>query len=193
MRPRLQVVIQEQTSRKGVEMANIAAARPREAVGESALRLGSWLMGLAAVGFIGYAVIFFVRNFTDSFLDLGIGHNEVNVGKDQILQFSPSLYHYISHLHIAVAGVHRRDGAGGPVPGGLRRQARLRLGLGGRGRCSCPGIGGGPTGALPEPLRHPRSLGADLPGDGDLRGGGTADGPGALGSATNLTDRSLWR
>ena len=68
------------------------------------LRWGSWLMGLAAVGFIGYGVIFFIRNFTDSFLELGIGPNEVNVGKDQIVQFSPSLYQYISHLQIALSG-----------------------------------------------------------------------------------------
>lgn len=61
-------------------------------------------MTFAAVGFIGYAVIFLVRNFTDSFLELGIGSNEVEVGKDQILQFSPALYHYIGHLHIAVSG-----------------------------------------------------------------------------------------
>ena len=61
-------------------------------------------MLVAAVGFIGYAVIFFVRNFTDSFLELGIGANEVSVGKDRIIEFSPSLYHYISHLHIAVSG-----------------------------------------------------------------------------------------
>jgi len=62
------------------------------------------MMVFAAVGFIGYAIIFLVRNFTDSFLELGIGHSEVDVGKDQITQFSPSLYHYISHLHIAVSG-----------------------------------------------------------------------------------------
>ena len=31
------------------------------------------LMAVAALGFIGYAIIFFVRNFTDSFLELGIG------------------------------------------------------------------------------------------------------------------------
>lgn len=61
-------------------------------------------MALAAIGFIGYAVIFLVRNFTDSFLELGIGPNEVDVGKDQIVAFSPSLYHYVSHLHIAVSG-----------------------------------------------------------------------------------------
>jgi hypothetical protein len=64
-------------------------------------------MGIAAAGFIGYAVIFFVRNFTDSFLELGIGPNEVNVGKDQIQQFSPSLFEYVSHLHLAVYGVRR--------------------------------------------------------------------------------------
>jgi hypothetical protein len=61
-------------------------------------------MGIAAAGFIGYGVIFFIRNFTGSFLELGIGPNEVNVGKDQIQQFSPSLYEYISHLQIALAG-----------------------------------------------------------------------------------------
>jgi hypothetical protein len=71
---------------------------------EPGLRWGSWLMGIAAVGFMGYAVIFFIRNFTDSFLELGIGPNEVNVGKDQIVQFSPSLYQYISHLQIALSG-----------------------------------------------------------------------------------------
>lgn len=68
------------------------------------LRIGSWLMGLAAVGFIGYAVIFLIRNFTDNFLELGIGPNEVNVGKAEIEAFSPSLLHYVSHLHIAVSG-----------------------------------------------------------------------------------------
>jgi hypothetical protein len=68
------------------------------------LRWGTWLMGAAAAGFIGYAALFLVRNFTDSFLELGIGPGEVNVGKDQIQSFSPSLYEYISHLQIAVSG-----------------------------------------------------------------------------------------
>jgi hypothetical protein len=69
----------------------------------SSLRAGAGLMSLAAIGFIGYGVIFFVRNFTDSFLELGIGPGEVNVGRQQIQAFSPSLLHYIGHLHIAVA------------------------------------------------------------------------------------------
>ena len=71
---------------------------------DSSLRIGTGLMTFAAIGFIGYGVIFLIRNFTDSFLELGIGHSEVDVSKDQITQFSPSLFHYISHLHIAVSG-----------------------------------------------------------------------------------------
>ncbi len=81
-----------------------AAQHTRLESAQAGLRMGSWLMGLAAVGFIGYAVIFFVRNFTDSFLELGIGSSEVSVGKAAIQQFSPSLFNYVSHLHIAVSG-----------------------------------------------------------------------------------------
>ncbi len=81
-----------------------AAQHTRLESAQAGLRMGSWLMGLAAVGFIGYAVIFFVRNFTDSFLELGIGSSEVSVGKDAIQQFSLSLFNYVSHLHIAVSG-----------------------------------------------------------------------------------------
>jgi hypothetical protein len=79
---------------------------------EGDLRKGSWLMGAAAAGFIGYAVIFFVRNFTDSFLELGIGPNEVNVGKEAIQNFSPSLFQYISHLHLAVSAFIAATGIG---------------------------------------------------------------------------------
>jgi hypothetical protein len=85
-------------------MTSITVEDTKAGKSDTALRTGSWLMGIAAAGFIGYAVIFFVRNFTDSFLELGIGPNEVNVGKDQIQQFSPSLFEYVSHLHLAVSG-----------------------------------------------------------------------------------------
>lgn len=61
-------------------------------------------MTFGALAFIGYAVIFFVRNFTDSFLELGIGAEQVSVGKTEIEAFSPSLHDYISHLHIGVSG-----------------------------------------------------------------------------------------
>jgi hypothetical protein len=85
-------------------MATTAVTRTHATSQEGALRLGTRLMGAAAVGFIGYAVLFLVRNFTDSFLELGIGPNEVSVGKEQIIAFSPSLFHYVGHLHIAVSG-----------------------------------------------------------------------------------------
>lgn len=85
-------------------MATTAVTRTPATSQEGALRLGTWLMGAAAIGFIGYAVLFLVRNFTDSFLELGIGPNEVDVSKDQITAFSPSLFHYVGHLHIAVSG-----------------------------------------------------------------------------------------
>jgi hypothetical protein len=71
---------------------------------DSELRTGSRLMGIGAVAFIGYAVVFFVLNFTDSFLELGIGTEQVDVGRAEIEAFSPSLVHYIGHLHIAVSG-----------------------------------------------------------------------------------------
>lgn len=70
----------------------------------SRLRTGSAIMTLGGIGFIGYGVIFVVRNFTGSFLELGIGPDQVDVGKKQIEAFSPELFHYISHLHIALSG-----------------------------------------------------------------------------------------
>ena len=83
-------------------MASITAEARREE--SSALKWGVNLMTLGALAFIGYAVIFFVLNFTDSFLELGIGSEQVASGKDEIKAFDNDLYHYISHLHIAVSG-----------------------------------------------------------------------------------------
>jgi len=83
-------------------MSTMTEATPRAE--SQSLRAGVALMSLASLGFVGYATIFFIRNFTNSFLELGIGPGQVDVGKDQIKEFSPQLYDYISHLHIAVAG-----------------------------------------------------------------------------------------
>jgi hypothetical protein len=77
---------------------------PTTRTDDARLRIGSGIMALAGLGFVGYGVLFFVRNFTDAFLELGIGREQVDVGKDQIEQFSPELLNYVSHLHIAVAG-----------------------------------------------------------------------------------------
>jgi hypothetical protein len=86
-----------------MESASVPAPRTGS-IDSQSLKIGSSLMILGAVAFIGYAILFFVLNFTDKFLELGIGHEQVSVDKDQIEEFSPSLYDYISHLHIAVAG-----------------------------------------------------------------------------------------
>lgn len=84
-------------------ITNAPTASRTDLAASSALKSGTALMTLAAVGFIGYAVIFLIRNFSSSFLELGIGPNEVSVSRDEIIEFSPSLYHYIGHLHIAVS------------------------------------------------------------------------------------------
>jgi hypothetical protein len=83
-------------------MTTITAEAQREE--STSLKWGVNLMTLGAVAFIGYAVIFFILNFTDSFLELGIGSEQVASGKDEIRAFDNDLYHYISHLHIAVSG-----------------------------------------------------------------------------------------
>ncbi|MGH3655773.1 MAG: hypothetical protein ACRDUA_03855 [Micromonosporaceae bacterium] len=83
----------------------MATVAHRPAISASGtLRLGAGLMAAAGLAFIGYAVIFFVRNFTGAFLELGIGTGQVDVGRAEIEAFSPDLYHYVSHLHLAVSG-----------------------------------------------------------------------------------------
>src|SRR5262249_7616790 len=50
-------VQEEESERRWSRMATIAERRSEEGAGSNGLRWGSWLMALAAVGFIGYAVI----------------------------------------------------------------------------------------------------------------------------------------
>lgn len=71
---------------------------------ESRLGVGSMLMSLGGLAFIGYGIVFFTRNFTGGFLELGIGPEQVDVSRSQIEEFSPDLFNYVSHLHIAVSG-----------------------------------------------------------------------------------------
>lgn len=70
----------------------------------SALQIGATVMLLGAIAYIGYAIWFLIRNFTNTFLELGIGPAQVDVGRTEISEFSPSLLDYISHLHIALSG-----------------------------------------------------------------------------------------
>jgi len=78
--------------------------RPQAPATAGRLSLGAGLMAAAGLAFVGYAAVFFARNFTNSFLELGIGPHEVPVTRAEIQAFSPDLYHYIAHLHIAVSG-----------------------------------------------------------------------------------------
>ena len=70
---------------------------------QAKLTRGAAIMAIAGIGFVGYGLLFFVQNFT-GFLELGISHAEVDVGRTEIEAFSPSLTHYLSHLRIALAG-----------------------------------------------------------------------------------------
>ena len=73
------------------------------AAAAKSLSRGAAIMALGGIGFVGYGLLFLVQNFS-GFLELGISHAEVDVGRADIQRFSPSLYHYLSHLHIALAG-----------------------------------------------------------------------------------------
>jgi hypothetical protein len=62
-------------------------------------------MALAAAAQLLGSVDFLFANFSESFLERGITSAEVGVTKAQIREFSMDLLEYISHLHIAVAGL----------------------------------------------------------------------------------------
>ena len=61
-------------------------------------------MTLGGLAFVGYAAVFLVLNFAGAYLELGIGPEQVDKGKAEIEAFRPQLSHYISHVHIALAG-----------------------------------------------------------------------------------------
>src|SRR6266508_911281 len=62
-----------------LNMTSITVEHTRAEGSATALRTGSWLMGIAAAGFIGYAVNFSARNITSSLVELGIQRHEGNV------------------------------------------------------------------------------------------------------------------
>jgi len=67
------------------------------------LKQGAVLMVIAALAFIGYAVVFFIRNFTSTGFELGV--DTLNgVTRDQLNALNPAIVHYIGHLHVATAG-----------------------------------------------------------------------------------------
>jgi hypothetical protein len=68
------------------------------------MKLGANLVALAGAGMIAYGIAFLVRNFT-GFTELGLTAELVGGTPEAIAAFSPRLYNYISHLHVAIAGL----------------------------------------------------------------------------------------
>ena len=77
--------------------------RPGSTV-SSRLTLGAVLVAMAGVGLVGYGILFLIRNFM-GFTELGLSPRHVGGTPEQIRTFSPDLYEYISHLHMAVSGM----------------------------------------------------------------------------------------
>jgi hypothetical protein len=64
---------------------------------------GAGLMLVASLAFIGYAVVFFFRNFVGGGFELGV--TTLNgVTPANLNALNPAVMHYIMHLHIATAG-----------------------------------------------------------------------------------------
>ncbi|MBI4058279.1 hypothetical protein HY408_00760 [Candidatus Gottesmanbacteria bacterium] len=69
----------------------------------TALQKGSLYMTVAALAFIGYALIFLIRNFTSKGFELGV--DTLNgISKESLQALNPGVVYYISHLHVATAG-----------------------------------------------------------------------------------------
>ena len=65
-------------------------------------RLGSLLMALAGVAFIGYGVVFLARTFFGTGFELGVATLN-GVTRADLTALDPAVVHYIDHLHVATA------------------------------------------------------------------------------------------
>src|ERR1700730_14146896 len=70
---------------------------------DTGLNQGAILMLIASLAFIGYAVVFLLRNFSGSGFELGV--DTLNgVTRDNLNALNPAIVHYIGHLRVATAG-----------------------------------------------------------------------------------------
>ena len=65
-------------------------------------RLGSSLMALAGLAFVGYGVVFLARTFFGSGFELGVATLN-GVTRADLNAVDPAVVHYIDHLHVATA------------------------------------------------------------------------------------------
>ncbi|HEX9842584.1 MAG TPA: hypothetical protein VGC20_07525, partial [bacterium] len=70
---------------------------------DSGLNQGATLMLIAALAFIGYAVVFLLRNFMGSGFELGV-ETLNGVTRENLDALNPAIMSYIGHLHVATAG-----------------------------------------------------------------------------------------
>ena len=66
------------------------------------VRIGSLLMALAGVAFVGYGAVFLARTFVGSGFELGVETLD-GVTRAELAAFDPAVVHYIDHLHVATA------------------------------------------------------------------------------------------
>ena len=65
-------------------------------------RIGSLLMALAGVAFVGYGVVFLARTFFGTGFELGVATLN-GVTPADLDAIDPAIMHYINHLHVATA------------------------------------------------------------------------------------------
>ena len=70
---------------------------------ESGLNQGTILMLIGSLAFIGYAVVFLLRNFSGSGFELGV-ETLNGVTRANLNALNPAIVHYIAHVHVALAG-----------------------------------------------------------------------------------------
>ena len=69
----------------------------------ASLTLGASIVALAGVGLSGYGIMFLFRNF-NGFIELGITPALIGTTAEDLQRANPLLYHYISHLQVALSG-----------------------------------------------------------------------------------------
>ncbi|MBZ6496071.1 hypothetical protein [Natrinema longum] len=66
-------------------------------------RIGSLLMALAGIAFVGYGIVFLARTFFGTGFELGVATLN-GVTPADLNAVDPAVVHYINHLHVATAG-----------------------------------------------------------------------------------------
>ena len=67
------------------------------------LLAGANIVALAGIGLVAYGLMFLIRNF-NGLIELGLTPAKAGASPEEIQAFSPNLYHYISHLQVALSG-----------------------------------------------------------------------------------------